>query len=139
MKSQAIRFLGVLTLLAAGSAFAQNVHVRANIPFDFIVDKGKLAAGQYDLSSLNTATGRTLLLKNSDGKPLRMINANAVSSIQPSSKTKLVFERYGDRYFLSQIWIEGRDIGHELPKSAREAEMALDYTPTKVFVLAELR
>ena len=139
MKKQSLRTLSVLTLLlAAGSAFAQTVNVRANVPFAFIVDKAKLAAGQYDISTVNTATGRTLLL-SCEGKALRMINVNSVSSNQPASETKLVFQRYGDRYFLSQIWIEGRDIGRELPRSAREAEMALDYSPAKVFVLAQLR
>ncbi|MBV9340819.1 MAG: hypothetical protein JO159_08005 [Acidobacteria bacterium] len=139
MKKQALCTLSVLTLLvAAGSAFAQNVHVRANVPFDFIVDKTKLAAGQYEISTLNTGIDRTLLL-SCDGKALRMINVNSVSSNQPSSETKLVFQRYGDRYFLSQIWVAGRDVGRELPRSAQEAEMALGYSPAKVYVLAELR
>jgi len=139
MQKQALRFLsGMALLLAASSAFAQT-HLRANIPFDFIVDKAKLAAGEYDISTLGFATEKTLLLRNSDAKTARMINVNVVQANRPASQTKLVFQRYGDRYFLSQIWVEGRDIGRELPRSAREAELALDYSPTKVFVLAEMR
>lgn len=139
MQKQALRFLsGLALLLAASSAFAQT-HLRANIPFDFMVDKAKLAAGEYDISSAGFGTEKTLLLRNSDGKTLRMIIVNPVQANRPSSQTKLVFRRYGDRYFLSQIWVEGWDIGRELPRSAREAEMALDYSPTKVFVLAEMR
>ena len=43
-----------------------------------------------------------------------------------SEGTKLVFHRYGDRYFLAQIWVAGNNSGSELPKSPREVEVAQD-------------
>jgi hypothetical protein len=53
-----------------------------------------------------------------------MILTNAVqTSIEPS-QGKLVFHRYGDEYFLSQIWQAGVNAGRELPKSRREIEVA---------------
>jgi hypothetical protein len=140
MKKQALTLAGALILLlAAGSAFAQTIHVRGSIPFDFIVDKETLPAGQYTIDSIGLMSdGRTVAVRDADAKPKAMINANSVQSSKPSAKTKLVFVRYGDRYFLSQVWLAGSTWGHQFPKSPREAEVAMNYNPQQAVVLAEL-
>ena len=57
-----------------------------------------------------------------------------------SKKTKLVFHRYGDQYFLAQIWTEGNNRGSELPKTEREPEVAMGYPAAQdVVVVATLR
>jgi len=140
MKRQALTLVSVLgLLLAAGSAYAQTINVRANVPFKFIIDKETLPAGQYSIQSLGDAAGRTLFIHSSDLKQKRMVNTNGVEKVQPSVNTKLVFLRYGDRYFLSQIWVAGSSEGHQLPKSPRESEVAMDYSPEPVVVMASLK
>jgi hypothetical protein len=37
---------------------------------------------------------------------------------------KLVFHRYGDRYFLSQVWGTDQSTGSQLQKTAQERELA---------------
>ena len=49
------------------------------------------------------------------------------------------FHRYGDQYFLAQIWTAGNDMGNELPKSGRETEVATDNPAHNVVVVATLR
>jgi hypothetical protein len=48
----------------------------------------------------------------------------AVHSIESKTpnEAKLVFHRYGDTYFLAEVW-NGNDIGKELPKSKAEKEI----------------
>lgn len=139
MKKQALTLIGVLSLLlAAGSAFAQTINVKGDIPFSFIVNKATLPAGQYELKSL-TEDGRMLSVRDSDGQAVAMIGSIRTESLKAANETKLVFTRYGDRYFLSQIWVAGETSGHQLPKSKREAEVAMDYNPERVVVVAELR
>lgn len=139
MKRKVFTLIGVVSLLlAAGSAFAQTIHVKANVPFDFAVSKEILARGTYEVTTMGQ--GRTLLIRDSEGKPQAMINSNRVESVNASGKTKLVFDRYGDRYFLREIWVAGANSGHQLPKSARETEaVAMHQSPDRVIVLAELR
>jgi hypothetical protein len=140
MKRQALTLVGVLSLLlAAGSAFAQTIHVRGNIPFSFIVNKETLPPGQYDIESLGAMDGKTLLIRDSNIHAKTLVRANAVESRNPSKQTKLVFNCRGNRYFLSQIWVEGRESGHQLPTSRREAEVAMDYAARQVVVLAQVR
>ena len=67
MKKQALTLIGVMSLLlAAGSALAQSAKqtVRADIPFDFVVDKQPLPAGQYTISRM------------SDGSPVILIHGD---------------------------------------------------------------
>jgi hypothetical protein len=40
----------------------------------------------------------------------------------------LVFNRYGDQYFLSQAWWPGDTMGHELVKSDREKALIKEFS-----------
>jgi hypothetical protein len=40
------------------------------------------------------------------------------------NKTELVFNKVGDQYFLSQIWVAGSAAGNEVPKSRMEKRLA---------------
>ena len=69
---------------------------------------------------------KTLLLQSRDANASIMVNSNAAENLKPANKTKLVFNQYGNRYFLSQIWVNGETRGHQLPKTNREKETARD-------------
>lgn len=138
MKRHALTLMLSL-LFVAGSAVAQSIDVRGDVPFNFIVGKQALAAGKYEIKSMGSADNKTLLIRDSDGNTVLIAHSNSAESLQRSGSTKLVFNRYGDRYFLSQIWMAGATLGHEFPKSAREAEMASSHPGESVVVLAQLR
>ena len=71
------------------------------------------------------------------------MGSNAAQNLKPADKTKLVFNRYGNRYFLSEIWVNGATRGHQLPKTCRERELAKDFaqdlTHRRVEIVASLR
>jgi hypothetical protein len=142
MKKHALTLVGVLSLLlAAGSAWTQisAPALRAHIPFNFVVDKQALPAGEYTIAPMGTG-GNALLIRDRDGKAKALVVTNNCESLNPADKSKLVFRRYGtDRYFLSQVWVAGNDTGRQLPKSAHESEVAMDLHSTDVIVLASLR
>ncbi len=111
MKKQLFVLLGLGLLLVGASASAQTVNMKVNVPFNFIVSK----------------TAKSLVL------------ASRCESRKMSEQSKLVFHRYGNRYFLAQIWMAGNNAGHELPQSRREVEVARDYTLQDVVLVAALR
>ena len=41
----------------------------------------------------------------------------------PTDKGKLVFHRYGDQYFLSEVWPAGATTGRVIAKSRAESEL----------------
>jgi hypothetical protein len=144
MKRQAFSLISLLSLLlVAGSAIAQTVHVRGNIPFNFAVGSKTFPAGTYDIGSVDSLDGKTLLLQARDGSARMMVNSNAAENLKPADKSKLVFNQYGNRYFLSEIWGAGETRGHQLPKTSREKEMARDVarnlTQGRVEIMASLQ
>lgn len=138
MKKQLIALVGLGLLLATASASAQTVELKANIPFNFIVNKSELPAGTYSLKRQG-ATETVMLIESEDRQTDKMVLPHTCTSPQPSTQSKLVFHRYGDRYFLSQVWTAGSDQGRELQKSPRETEIALDYPVKNVILAATLR
>jgi hypothetical protein len=138
MKNQMFALIGLGLLLATASAYAQTGVVKANVPFNFIVNKTELPAGQYRIQPMGIAAS-AMAIQSPDGKVVKAFLPTACSSPQAQKTTKLVFHRYGTQYFLAQIWRAGNDRGQELPATGLEKEVARDYRAQSVVVVATLR
>lgn len=137
MKRQVLSLAAVLaTLLVSGSAYAQTMRIKANVPFDFVISGRTMPAGAYSIEAYSN-DGKTLLLRSDAGKAKGMINTISAESLKASDRTKLVFHRYDNRYFLSQVWVAGNNRGKELPRSSRETEVAADFPVQNVVLTAE--
>jgi hypothetical protein len=138
MKNQMFALIGLGLLLATASAYAQTGVVKANVPFNFIVNKTELPAGQYRIQPMGV-TASAMAIESQDAKVVQAFLPIACASPQAQKTTKLVFHRYGSHYFLAQIWKAGNDRGQELPMSGLETEVARDYPAQSVVVVATLR
>ena len=122
MTNQLIRNLSV-ALLAAASISAQGPHrLTVQVPFGFHVGSSMLPSGEYTVDT-DVAPG-VVRLRSADSKSAVMIISMAVQAPAASDRGKLVFHKYGDEYFLSQVWKPGTNSGCELRKSRREIEVA---------------
>ena len=124
MKS-AMRIITTLSLfvLIAVSAHAQtsNYQMRASIPFKFTVGQKTLPAGDYTISFVNRASDATMMLiKSTDGHVSKIMQMLPVQAREIQESGKLVFNRYGQQYFLSQIWSPADQTGLQLPASSTE-------------------
>lgn len=143
MKRQEFKLVSLLSLLlVAGSAIAQTVHVRANVPFNFVVGSKTLPAGAYDVGSMDSVNTNVLQVQFRNGSSRMIVSSNAAQNLEAANRTKLVFNQYGSRYFLSEIWVNGATRGHRLPKTSREKELAQDLaqdlTQRRVEIVASL-
>ena len=141
MMKTVCRMTGMLALafLAAHAVEAQEP-VLANIPFAFTAGEVTLPAGEYRVEKLRIGSP-VLLIRNTEGKPGMMVMTSPTSVNAPRGKSKLIFHRYGDQYFLSQVWTAGSATGIELRKSAKEKEQGLlarNETPDQVTIVARL-
>jgi len=120
--------LAVITIIAvSASAKAQSLDYRltANIPFDFSVSGKKLPAGKYCVSRAQVSNGDAVVqIRSTDGHESITRLTIPVSMLNPAKDSSLVFHRYGDEYFLSEIWPAGGSTGRELPKSRAERDLA---------------
>jgi hypothetical protein len=143
MRRQEFKLVSLLSLLlVAGSAIAQTVHVRANVPFNFVVESKTLPAGTYDVGSIDSVNANLLQVQFRNGSSSMIVSSNAAQNLEPANRTRLVFNQYGSRYFLSEIWVNGATRGHRLPKTSREKELAKDLaqdlTQRRVEIVASL-
>ena len=138
MKKTLMLFAAALALLVTTATSAQTIRVQATIPFSFVVNRATLPAGEYSVVSADDE-GRVLLVSEVNSHSKNLVVTNSCRSTKATMDTKLVFHRYGDRYFLNQIWVEGNDAGHELPTSRREKEVARDYSMQRVVLVAAKR
>jgi hypothetical protein len=103
-------------LLTAPMLMAQTKHgdLVADIPFQFLVAGQTLPAGHYIVSQVNDNTLRI------DGPQHQraIVATNSTQRSASDTSCKLVFHRYGDSYFLSNVR------GRQLLRSRVEREFA---------------
>ena len=138
MKSKIMLVATALALLITTAASAQTVKLKANVPFNFIVNRATLPAGEYWVESMD-GNGHVLAIRNSDLKVTNLVLSNSCRHLEAAKQSKLIFSRYGNRYFLKQIWVRGTDQGNELPASPREREIAKDFSMQEVVLMAAQR
>jgi hypothetical protein len=123
MYKHAYRVLIALTLFAVlmvPATQAQSIW-KAEIPFDFAVGNKWLPAGEYQVEPRSQ---RFMLIQSTDARSSALAMTIGVHAGKTSDVGKLVFNRYGEQYFLSKIWAPGSDISRELSKCRLEREVA---------------
>jgi len=97
----------------------------AYVPFAFSLDQKSMPAGTYEISSQGN---KALVVRNLDTRQARLvIESMHVEASQASDAphAKLVFCKYGDQYFLAQIWDGQNRTGIAFPESKREKELQM--------------
>ena len=115
-----------LALATAAVANGQVVlNVRAKVPFDFIAGNQECRSGRYDVQLVSDR--RLMVIQRADGKNEALAFTHTGDNAKNSQKlnTRLVFHKYANEYFLSQIWIAGETSGREIDKSRRERAIDL--------------
>ena len=110
--------------LAVVSANGQSTanRVVANVPFEFSVGYKTLPAGDYSVQSIVSCDG--LLIQSGDGKVSALRLSDTTRQIKDKPKARLVFHRYGERYFLAEVWNGVEKAGRQLTKSQEERAIA---------------
>ena len=109
----------LVTLAVAGSQ--SSGRFRVELPFDSIAGETKLKAGSYIVDS--SIVRDVPLIRSADYRTNVFVMTFGGNSSGNPSRAKLVFRRYGDKYFLTQIWNEGSTVAMELPESRAEREV----------------
>jgi hypothetical protein len=113
----------LLSLMAAAQVVQAQEALVVNIPFEFVAGKLTLPAGEYRVEKLEKNSVVVLTHCTQPGASA-VVMTIAAQANEPQSDSKLVFNRYGNLYFLSQYWMAGSSRGRLLLKSAREEEIS---------------
>jgi hypothetical protein len=109
--------LALATTVATANGQNQSA-VKANVPFGFTVGDNALSAGEYSVSAIGVGHDALAIQAiNAKDNAVRLVNTTAGSAEKSS---KLVFHRYGNTFFLSEVWTAGEAQGRQLLKSHQE-------------------
>ena len=133
----ALMILALALIVSVPMTQAQ-ARAKAQVGFDFSLNDKVMSAGSYEISS---PSDNVLALRNLDTREGRLLIEPMKVQASLAAGTphaKLVFHKYGDQYFLTQIWDGQSNIGIAFPESKREKElqMASDLHQPEVVVLA---
>jgi hypothetical protein len=124
------RFLVVMLVvtLVAGTAvaYAQEA-ITINPPFAFKAGATTYQAGKYELSITNE---QTILMVNGPKAGSSVAVVTRLSDAEPpATEGKVIFDKVGDLYYLSEVWIPGFD--GFLVNAIKEKHTHVKVKPTK--------
>lgn len=123
MKNQFRRMVmaaGVCSLVGTALLIADDTRGIAEVPFGFTIMNREMPAGTYVIEQIN---GGQVLKVHNDGTAETVLCLAAARKNGPAGEPRLIFHRYGDRYFLAEVWFYSENSGVGLTKS--RAEQAL--------------
>jgi len=120
--------LALTTAVAAGKAQSAN-RIVADVPFAFSVGYKMMPAGEYSVQTIASA-GNGLLIRSADGKISALRLSDATARIKDKKQARLVFHRYGERYFLAEVWNGADNTGRQLLKSQEESAVERELAST---------
>ena len=136
MQKYAYQVLTALTLVAwlmVPATHAQSIMLKADIPFNFVVGDTQLQSGEYHVKQLRPGV---IQVQDKVTRSSAIVMTTGVQTGKTSDVGKLVFNRYGDNYFLSRIWEPSSITGRQLPKSRLEREVAVNFALGQTTVAA---
>lgn len=114
----AIALFVLASLITAGTAKAQDHAVQATVPFNFTVSGSIVPAGTYTIRS--SATSPNVLNVTAREKSIHILVMGQTDSSDPGTDNKLVFHKYGNQYFLSEIRSGASSMNIHFPTSKLE-------------------
>jgi len=137
---QLLSFL-VLSVFAltifAGKAHAQIVgDLDVDIPFQFHAGNARLPAGKYRIHVLDGSDLTVMEITSADGSTSALFEIQDAEANATPAKSELIFNKYGNRYFLAKLFDEGNPSGSQVLKSRYEAKVgqaaleAQEHVPT---------
>ncbi|MCA1638360.1 MAG: hypothetical protein LC768_08505 [Acidobacteria bacterium] len=122
------QFLILIAIAAFATTLTTNAFgqtgktVKANVKFDFQIGERIYPAGENLIQSISRLNDNILQIRsvgNADKKQIILANhSNAGKRQMP----KLVFQRYGENYFLTKIFLDTEHWGYSIRPSRRQRE-----------------
>jgi hypothetical protein len=129
--------LMLLSSLMAAQSLSSS-HVVAQVPFDFMVNNKIIPAGECIVQAVDL-DARIVTIRNVAAKK-SLLARSSHEEANKSDSTVLVFNRYGNRYFLSEIRLEGSAETYKLSESRVETELRAQNAPaSQKTLLASLK
>ena len=106
--------------------------MRVTIPFNFIVSGKEFPAGIYDVKRISDSPQDLIIQDVFDKHDQIMFETESVGGWKIPNRSEIVFRRYGEVYFLSEVLTAGEEGGRELAPSRAERHLRREIASTRV-------
>jgi hypothetical protein len=129
----AVAGVALAVALASPALHAQWVPERTQVivPFAFEVGSTHFAPGTYILSN---AGEHVVLVQN--GKHSALTMSSPEMAPKPPATSKVVFHRYGNQYFLAEVWNRHSSLGNQIKINSRQTELTKNQSKDEVVLIA---
>ena len=136
------KWISALVLVAAPLMAAAQMkpaeRIVTQVPFKFTVGAVEMPAGEYTVQLANEKGAAVLTVGNPEAK--RSVYVLTVANLgKKSENAAMVFHRYGDRYFLTELRIEDSRTVYTLPPTKLEKEFRAQNIPASEDILLASR
>jgi len=99
--------------------------IRANIPYAFVVNNTTLPGGTYVITVDDPYGSDTSVLeiRSANGKTAVLFDTDPITGPRLAPQTELVFDKIGDTYFLSKVFLKGDGGGNQVLKSKTQRRL----------------
>jgi hypothetical protein len=97
--------------------------VIAKVPFTFTVGEHSFPAGNYTFAVDNPDEPAVLTVKSDNGEKYDVTLTESRPLSEAARKSKVVFEKYGNQSYLSEVWVDGMDSVQIVPQMEIQKEV----------------
>lgn len=119
----------IAALIFAMSFFPANAHgqvvgvLEFNVPHSFYVGNTKLPAGTYRIHMLDDSDLTVMEITSADNSTSALFEVEAARTDVRPKKNEVIFNKYGNQYFLSKLFDDGERNGSQVLKSRYETRL----------------
>jgi hypothetical protein len=110
----------LFVLFAFSSSLGQSQRQTVNIPFNFTAGEKAFKAGRYVIARNQKNSDIVWSIQNKETGARTVLLTRPTYTPETQERSKLIFHRYDDLYFLSEFYSAGSNTGRELQISNRE-------------------
>ena len=123
MKRQFLILIAIaaFTTVLSTSAFGQaGKTANANVTFDFQIGDRFYPAGNYRIESISRQSDNILRIRSLGGANKNQLIVSTLANAGKAQTPRLVFHKYGETYFLSEIFLDTEQWGYSIRRSRRQ-------------------
>src|SRR6266478_5109509 len=113
--------------------------LEVNIPFQFHAGNAKLPAGKYVIRMLDDSNLTIMEISSADGSTSALFEVQEAETNATPAKSELIFNKYGNRYFLAKLFYEGNPSGSQVLMSRYEKRVSQETAEAQAHVPAHHR
>ena len=120
MLSLPIALVFALTMYPTKAKAQITGDLEVDVPFQFHAGNSKLPPGKYFIHVLDNSDLNIMEISSADGATSALFEVRGAEANSAPAKSELIFNKYGNRYFLAKLFDEGNPSGSVVLESRYE-------------------